>query len=103
MNNLLKNIPVDAPEEVVDTILTADSVRLERIVSNGQSSPSGFWYDQDEHEWVVILKGRAGLRLENEAEARELNVGDSLNIPAHCRHRVEWTDSPTVWLCVFYK
>ena len=103
MNNLLKNISVDAPEEVVDTILSAESVRIERIISNGQSSPEGFWYDQDEHEWVIVLKGNAGLRLEVEDGVRELNAGDCINIPANFRHRVEWTDSPTVWLCVFYK
>jgi cupin 2 domain-containing protein len=103
MNNLLKNLPVDVAEEVAETILSSDSVRIERIVSNGQSSPEGFWYDQDEHEWVLILRGRAGLRFEEEADARELQCGDCLQIPARARHRVEWTDSETIWLCVFYR
>jgi cupin 2 domain-containing protein len=103
MNNLLADIPLHALDEVVDPILSADSVRMERIVSNGQCSPDGFWYDQPENEWVTILQGCARLRFENEPEARELKVGDCLHIPAHVRHRVEWTDSPTVWLCVFYR
>lgn len=102
MNNVLSDIPLNAPEEVVDTILSGDSVRIERIVSNGQSSPDGFWYDQPEAEWVLILKGRARFRFEQEPEARELSAGDYLHIPARCRHRVDWTDSPTVWLCVFH-
>lgn len=102
MNNLLENLPVAASEEVVETILSSASVRIERIVSNGQRSPEGFWYDQDEHEWVLILQGRAGLRFENEPKERMLHMGDCINIPAHSRHRVEWTDSPAVWLCIFY-
>lgn len=103
MNNVLKNIPVDLSSEVVEALLSADSVRIERIVSNGQHSPDGFWYDQDEHEWVTILQGRATIRFEDESEPRALAVGDCVLFPAHARHRVEWTDSPTVWLCVFYK
>ena len=80
-------------------------VRIERIVSTGQASPPGFWYDQDWGEWVVLLSGAARLRLAEEAEARRLAPGDWVDIPAHCRHRVEWTDpdQPTVWLAVHYR
>lgn len=79
-------------------------VRIERIVSTGHPSPEGFWYDQDEHEWVVVLMGRAKLIFEGNSEPVEMGPGDYMNIPAHRKHRVEWTspDEPTVWLAVFY-
>jgi cupin 2 domain-containing protein len=74
----------------------------EFIVHKGHKSPKGFWYDQQEHEWVMVLKGAARLQLEDRVV--ELKVGDWINIPAHKKHRVEWTtpDEPTVWLAVFY-
>ena len=80
-------------------------VRIERIVSTGQASPPGFWYDQDWGEWVVLLSGAARLRFADEDEPRHLGPGDWVDIPAHCRHRVEWTDpdQPTVWLAVHYR
>lgn len=79
-------------------------MRIERIVSHGHKSPEGFWYDQDQHEWVMLLKGAAKLRVESQQQLIELWPGDFLNIPAHERHRVEWTtaDEPTVWLAIFY-
>ena len=61
-------------------------------MSAGQATPPGEWYDQDTHEWVALLSGGAGLRFEDEAEPRVLSPGDYLLIPAHRRHRVEWTD-----------
>ncbi len=101
-DNLFTNLPSDLPEELFTTLLDASGMRIERIVSHGHASPAGFWYDQAEHEWVVVLKGAA--RLSIEGEVKELNPGDYLNIPAHQKHRVEWTtpDEPTVWLAVFY-
>ena len=87
----------------VQTLLTAANVRIERIVSHGHASPEGFWYDQDQHEWVVVLKGAARLCFEGREQV-ELKQGDFLNIPVHKRHRVEWTtpEEPTIWLAVFY-
>lgn len=78
--------------------------RLERIVSRGQATPDGEWYDQDANEWVVLLRGAAALRFEDEPEPRVLGPGDWLDIPAHRRHRVEWTapDEPTIWLALHY-
>ena len=86
-------------------LLATGNFRLERIVSNGQATPPGEWYDQDTHEWVALLSGGAGLRFEDEAEPRVLRPGDYLLIPAHRRHRVEWTDpgTPTVWLALHYR
>ena len=101
--NLVNGLPSAAADEVVDVLANAEGVRLERIVSHGQSSPQGFWYDQREAEWVMVLAGRARLRLEDEADDRQLAAGDSLYLPPHCRHRVTWTDPdrPTVWLALF--
>ena len=92
-------------EELLTTLAERPGGRIERIVSTGQASPPGFWYDQDWGEWVVLLTGAARLRLAEEAEARQLAPGDWVDIPAHCRHRVEWTDpdQPTVWLAVHYR
>lgn len=101
--SLFTNVPVNLPDELLTTLLDAANVRIERIVSHGHASPEGFWYDQDEHEWVIILQGAAKLRLED--NVMELKPGDHVLIPAHKKHRVEWTtpDEPTIWLAVFYK
>jgi cupin 2 domain-containing protein len=104
VHNILANVPEHLPQEFVEQIATADSIKIERIVSRGHSSPDGFWYDQDRNEWVLLLSGRAGLLFEGDDNIVELKSGDYLNIPAHVRHRVEWTDpdQPTVWLAVHY-
>ena len=100
--NLFGNLPQQLPEELVTTLLDVSGVRIERIVSHGHASPEGFWYDQDQHEWVVVLNGAARLRFGDEIV--EMKPGDFLNIPAHKKHRVEWTtpDEPTIWLAVFF-
>ena len=102
-SNLFPDLPRQLPDELLTTLLDAASVRIERIVSHGHASPAAFGYDQDRHEWVVVLKGAAGLRFEDETV--EMRAGDFVNIPAHRKHRVEWTtpDEPTVWLAVFYR
>jgi cupin 2 domain-containing protein len=104
-HNLLCNIPAALPEELFETLLQARACRLERIVSNGQASPPDFWYQQPEHEWVLLLSGAAGLRFEGEGDTVVLRPGDYLNIPAGTRHRVEWTTTlqPTVWLALHYQ
>ena len=104
MNNLFADIPDCLPDELLETLVDADSVRVERIVSHGHASPEGFWYDQEQHEWVVVLGGAARLRFADDDEVMEMGPGDFVNIPAHKRHRVEWTtpDEPTVWLAVHY-
>jgi cupin 2 domain-containing protein len=100
--NLFAPLPCFGADEEIAALLTTPNVRIERIVSTGQASPPGFWYDQNESEWVVLLTGGAGLRFDSEATVRELKPGDYLYIPAHARHRVEWThpSEPTVWLAV---
>ncbi|NIF17733.1 cupin domain-containing protein [Pantoea sp. Cy-639] len=106
-DNLFSALPALDPqaEERFDDLLRRPGLRIERIVSSGQASPPGYWYDQDEGEWVVVLSGSAGVRLADEAQARVLQAGDHLHLPPHCRHRVEWTEAgvATVWLAVFYR
>jgi len=105
--NLFSQLPgtgVHHEAEIFDVLLSAPGIKIERILSTGQASPPGFWYCQDENEWVVVLRGSAGVKFEAEDEVRVLHAGDVVHIPAQCRHRVEWTDpeEPTVWLAVFY-
>jgi cupin 2 domain-containing protein len=102
--NLFAHIPETLDQEWIDELLRERSVRIERMVSRGHSSPPDFWYDQAEHEWVVVLAGKAGLRIERQPEII-LGSGDTLYLPAHTRHRVEWTDpqQDTIWLAVFWK
>lgn len=100
--NLITDLPTLLPHELITTLLDTSNVRIERIVSQGHVSPEGFWYDQEQHEWVIVLRGAARLRFEDHVIAME--AGDFVNIPAHTRHRVEWTspDEPTIWLAVHY-
>jgi cupin 2 domain-containing protein len=102
--NLFANLPDAGVAEVTEALADGRHTRIERIVSRGQASPPGFWYDQDRDEWVAVLKGRARLRLEGRPGHIEMGPGDWLNLPAHTRHRVEWTDPghETVWLAVHY-
>ncbi len=101
--NIFSDLPDAAEAEKIEILLATPQARIERIVSKGQSSPPDFWYDQDETEFVLLLRGEAGLRFEDEARPRLLKSGDILRIAAHRRHRVEWTapDQETVWLAVF--
>jgi cupin 2 domain-containing protein len=102
--NLFTDVEGRLGTERVDVLVDGGTVRLERIISRGHATPPGEWYDQDRDEWVVVLRGSAGLRFEGESREHVMHAGDHLVIPAHRRHRVEWTDSrePTVWLAVHY-
>ncbi len=102
--NLFTELPEELSHEVFEEIVSRADFRLERIVSAGHATPPGEWYDQERVEWVVLLTGSAGLRFEDEAEVRVLEPGDHLVIPAHRRHRVEWTASsgPAIWLALHY-
>lgn len=103
--SLLRNIPRSLPEELIEVLCQSGGMWVERIVSRGQHSPADFWYDQDDNEFVVLIKGRARLRVEGRAEPVGMEPGDYLEIKAHVRHRVEWTppDEDTVWLAVYYR
>ncbi|WP_425290708.1 cupin domain-containing protein [Spirosoma linguale] len=104
IGNLFASIPGSLPEELFDEILTGNGFKLERIVSKGHASPEGFWYDQDQHEWVLLVKGAARLQIDGVDEPVELLPGMHINIPAHRKHRVAWTkeDEETIWLAIFY-
>jgi cupin 2 domain-containing protein len=104
VTNLFAPIPPGITAEIFQVLLSTAHFRLERIVSAGQATPPGEWCDQDTHEWVALLTGSAGLRFQDEPEPRVLAPGDYLLIPAHRRHRVEWTDParPTMWLALHY-
>jgi len=99
----LFNIPSIATKELFDTLAKTPNTRIERIVSYGQTSPEGFWYDQDEDEWVAVIEGTAELLFEGEDTSRRLGKGDTLFIPAHAKHRVARTANPTIWLAVFMR
>lgn len=104
--NIFDNVPVNVKDEQIQAMTNSDKVRIERIVSNGQVSPKNFWYDQDENEFVMLLEGSAILEVKTGEYVEEvkLGIGDYLLISAHQKHRVTYTDtdSPTVWLAVFY-
>jgi len=102
-NSLFSNIPQNLPEEIFETIIKTDNVQIERIISYGHTTENNKWYEQDKSEWVLVIKGQATIRYENDS-LYKLNSGDYLNIPAHIKHRVEWTEknSETIWLAIHY-
>lgn len=102
-NNIFSDLPVSLNQEVFEDILKRDKIRIERIISQGQSAPETGWFDQDENEWVIVLTGSASLLFEGETVI-ELCPGDYVLIPAHQRHRVLKTapEQPTIWLAVFF-
>lgn len=102
--NLFELLPEDLSKEVFSEIVQGENIRIERIISKGHSSPKTGWYDQDDNEWVVVLKGEARLRFENNSDVH-LVAGSHLNIPANTKHKVVWTtpDTETIWLAVHYK
>ena len=104
VKNIFKNIPEDLSEEIVEKILEVKNIRIERIISKGQSSPPNFWYDQNENEFVIVVKGRAKLHFMGEEKPILISKGEYTIIPPHVKHRVEWSDpgTETIWLAVFY-
>ena len=102
--NLFQDIPTQLPNEIVERLIVGNNMRIERIVSKGHHSAPDFWYDQEENEWVLLIKGEARLRFEEGDRVVHLTEGAHVNIAAHERHRVEWTpeDAETIWLAVFY-
>lgn len=105
VTNILKPFEIHPEEEVLERIAAGPDFLFERIVSCGQATPPGIWFDQPRDEWVVLLTGAARLRFELCDEAVEIKPGDAVLIPAHCRHRVEWTapDRESVWLALHYR
>jgi cupin 2 domain-containing protein len=104
IGNLFAAIPAQLAREEVTTLISSPAVRVERIVSRGQASPPGLWYDQPQDEWVIVLAGSAELAFADDTATVRMAAGDYVHIPAHRRHRVAWTDpaQATVWLAVHY-
>jgi len=102
---LFEHLPTNMENEEFLPLFSSGTTRIERIVSSGQSSPADFWYDQDEDEFVLLVSGSAIMSIEGHDKKVELKSGDWIKLPAHRRHRVEWTsaDPVTVWLAVFTK
>ncbi len=90
--SMLPGLPGVGSAERFDALLSRPGLRIERVVSQGQASPAGFWYDQTDGKWVLVLAGAARLRFEDETDARLLGPGDWVDIDPHRRHRVDWTD-----------
>lgn len=103
IDNIFEAIPGNLDAEIFEDIFKSSNIRVERIISKGQSTPAESWYDQEEHEWVMVVEGKAILEFENDLVT--LNKGDYVNIPAHCKHKVHWTDPDraTIWLAIFYR
>lgn len=102
--NIFADIPNQLADELIETLAENQHIRIERIVSTGHTTPVDTWYDQDQDEWVILLKGNALIQFDDQQQPVSLRPGDHLLIPAHRKHRVSWTsaDPPAVWLAVFF-
>lgn len=100
--NIFEKIIVDKTEEFFFEIFRNETIKIEKIVSNGQTSPENFWYEQEKSEFILLLEGFAILEFENREV--ELKKGDCINIKAKQKHRVKFTslNEPTIWFAVFY-
>ncbi len=103
MKNLFSNIPKNLDEEVLEQLVKSEHISIERIISKGHQSPQAGWYDQDKNEWVLVLSGKAILSFDEGSDIT-LKKGDYINIPAHKKHKVKWTEpsAETIWLAIFY-
>ncbi len=104
LKNFFDEIPEKLPQEFIESLLNTSTLKIERIISDGQATPTGEWYDQPMNEWVILLKGTAGLLFYGDSNIIQLNPGDYTHIPSHKKHRVEWTDpvEKTIWLAIHY-
>ena len=101
--NIFEQIPENLKDELFEDIIKTDNLKIERIISYGQTSPKSGWYEQKENEWVIVLKGEAILSFESSDDIK-LNAGDYISIPAFQKHKVSWTlpDAETIWLAIHY-
>lgn len=102
--NIFTKVKDHLPEEEFLELASSEYIKIERIVSTGHRSPEGFWYDQENSEWILVLVGCGVVEFED-GRVVDLNPGDYLNIPAHQKHRVKETspNEPTVWLAINYR
>ena len=103
IENIFASLPAEQKKELFDVILQNSNIRIERIISQGHTSPASGWYDQEDNEWVLVLEGTGTILFENGREVK-MQQGDYLHIPAHAKHKVSWTDPErqTIWLAVHY-
>jgi cupin 2 domain-containing protein len=99
VENLFVNLPEFSGSEESLSLVDTPSIKIQRIVSRSYSSPPGFWYDQDEDEWVMVVRGGATLEFEG-GELVRMKEGDYVTIPRHVKHRIQQTDSNTIWLAI---
>lgn len=101
--NIFESIPEDLPEELFEDILKKDNFKIERIISDGHTSPKEGWYESSQNEWVIVLQGEAVLSFDK-SESIRLKVGDYHNIVALTKHKVSYTSKSekTIWLAIFY-
>lgn len=95
-------LPLSLPnQELFEPLVSGNNILIERIISTGQTTPPGEWYDQNRDEWVILLQGEASLAYADGSK-KKLTPGDYIFIPAHQRHRVEYTsyEPPCIWLAV---
>lgn len=102
--NIFADIPKEIPQEIFEHIVNTNIIKIERIISHGHTSPENYWYDQSHNEWVLLLQGQAKILFAATEQLIIIKPGDYINIPAHQKHRVEWTDpnEPTIWLAIHY-
>ena len=103
ISNIFDSIPENLDKDAFKLIIQDGDVKIERIISKGQVSPASGWYDQAQNEWVLVLKGEAILAFSGSEDVK-LTPGCHINIPAHTKHKVKWTDpeTETIWLAVHY-
>ncbi len=103
LENIFAALPVKQRKEIFDVLLQNSNIRIERIISQGHTSPASGWYDQEDNEWVLVLEGAGTILFEDGREVK-MRKGDYLHIPAHAKHKVSWTDPDrqTIWLAVHY-
>lgn len=98
----LEDIPSSSKDEVFQTLLSNKNIKIERIISYGQTTPEEYWYDQEDDEFVMVLDGEAKIKYDS-GEVFSLKKGSSLYIKAHQKHQVTYTSNPAVWLAIFIK
>ncbi len=101
IDNIFEGLPNSPDAEVFDMLLAKGNIKIERVISQGHTSPASGWYDQEQDEWVMLMQGAATLTFEDGQET-QLIVGSHLLIPAHLKHKVSWTapNQQTIWLAV---
>ncbi len=100
LNNIFKNLPANTKEEIFEDLLNHNNIKIERIISSGQTTPEESPYIQDQAEWVIVLKGKADVIFCDSGKEHNLTEGDYLFIPAKCSHRVTYTADETIWLAI---